>query len=694
MATRFRSILTVEADRLLDGLDPDQRKAVTTEAEPLAILAGPGSGKTRVLTRRIAHRCLTGSADARHVLAVTFTRKAASELDARLSQFGLRDLPAAGTFHALAYAQLRSVWASDGRTAPTILDRKARILGQVMGSSRRVRAVDLATEIEWAKSRLISPERYEAAVAATGRQAPIDPGRVSTWYRAYEEQKRKRGVVDFDDLLALAAARIEQDPSFAAAQRWRFRHLFVDEYQDVNPLQERLLQAWLGEGTDLCVVGDPDQSIYSWNGADASYLVDFAVHHPGAEVVRLDHSYRSTPQVLAVAGALIAGPSGRRFEAHRSDGPVPVVTGYHNDRDEAAGVARVIRELHRPGRPWSAQAILVRTHAQAALFEEALLRAAIPYRVRGGSRLVDDAEAAKVLDAMGRNRGPLVSVLDDMEAAVAERREAVPGGSSAADPTTRAELPGSAEAHRIEVHEQLIRLGREMLAADPGAPANAFPGWLRTMLVSDTSDRGDAVTIATFHAAKGLEWDVVHIAGCEVGYVPISHARTAAARAEEVRLFYVAATRAAEALRFTWAQQRTFTTEPVDRAPSPLLNRVRDVITDLGRSSRTATDSSAALVRARRALTPGPDDVERAIASDLRAWRDRQARNASVSPTVILSDRGLDALARKKPRSSLDLEGVAGLGPIARTRHGDKLLAIVAVHLHDDRPSDDPGVAP
>lgn len=719
----------VDADRLLDGLDPDQRLAVTTPGQPLAILAGPGSGKTRVLTRRIAHRCTTGSADPRHVLAVTFTRKAAAELDQRLQALGLRDLPAAGTFHALAYAQLRTAWAADNRAAPVLVDRKGRLLGRVLGSNRQMRPIDLASEIEWAKARLVAPEAYPAAAATAGRQPPGNPERIAEWYRAYEDLKRTRGVVDFDDLLLLAAARIERDPSFAAAQRWRFRHLFVDEYQDVNPLQERLLRAWLGERTDLCVVGDPDQAIYSWNGADPSFLTDFARHHPGAEVVRLEHAYRSTPQVLAVAAAVRRDPARRGFTAHRSDGPLPLVVGYHTDADEAAGVARAIRELHRPGRPWSAQAVLVRTHAQATLFEEAFRRASIPYRIRGGTRLLDDPEVQRLLEGFQRRRDPLVTTLEDLEAGIELQRSdlldphgdvvgADPIGPTGPGAARRRELPESAEARRLDVLEQVVRLGRELLAADPGAPTDALPGWLRTMLISDAPDSGDAVTIASFHAAKGLEWDVVHLAGCEVGYVPITHARTSAARAEEERLFYVAVTRAAEVLRCSWARQRTFSTDPVERAPSPLLGRVREAVTAMERAGRVAPDATQAVHDARRLLAgedgadlettdlgtadPGPaarraaagadtdtdtdgaDERARSIAADLRRWRADQARKAAVRPTVVLSDRALDAVARHQPRTHADLDGLAGLGPFSRAQHGERLLAIVARHVEPD----------
>src|SRR4051812_38936647 len=301
----------MDADALLEGLTEAQAAAVTSDGAPLVILAGAGSGKTRVLTRRIAWRAATGSADPRHVLALTFTRKAAGELRHRLGALGVRDGVAAGTFHAVAYAQLRQRWADAGQHAPTLLDRKAGFLNRLLGPrSERdaaVQTIDLAAEIEWAKARMVGPEQYEAAALHAGRTPPITPSAMASLYERYETEKHRRGVVDFDDLLLRCVGALRDDTAFAAAQRWRFRHVFVDEYQDVNPTQAALLAGWRGDGNDLCVVGDPNQAIYSWNGADPAYLSDFTVREPGATVVRLDDNFRSTPQVLATAAAVLAG---------------------------------------------------------------------------------------------------------------------------------------------------------------------------------------------------------------------------------------------------------------------------------------------------------------------------------------------------------------------------------------------------
>lgn len=681
----------VDPDRLLDGLDPSQRRAVITSSQPLAILAGAGSGKTRVLTRRIAHRCLTGDADARHVLALTFTRKAAAELDARLRAFGLRDLPAAGTFHAVAYAQLRTRWAGSGVAPPTLLDRKGRLLGRILGGTSRFSPADLAAEIEWAKSRLIEPDRYALASAQADRRIAVDRERVAEWYRRYETEKRSRGLVDFDDLLSQCADAILGDPSFAAAQRWRFRHLFVDEYQDVNPLQERLLRAWLGDRPDLAVVGDPNQAIYGWNGADSTFLMEFAVTHPGAEIVELEHSYRSTPQILQTAAAVLAeGRADARhpLEAHRSDGAIPTVVGYASDLDEAHGIARAVHDHHVPGRPWSAQAVLVRTNAQTSLLEAAFRRAAIPHRVRGASQLLDDPDVRDRLNRFDKLREPLATTLADLDSAIAAQRSALLEAFGA-DLDVDDDGPNlvidetSTEGRRIAALEQILRLGRDLLVVDPTARTDAFSGWLRATLQEDGPDSRDAVSILSFHAAKGLEWPVVHLAGIEAGYVPITHARTPDARAEERRLFYVAVTRAADVLRCTWAEQRTFGSQTVDRRPSPFLAWVRGAAGELARAAHDSHDPRAAVASTRAVLDAAqlgerPIHDAHVVRVALQHWREEVARQAAARPTVVLSDKALEALVRKRPGTLAELAAVPDVGPSIRERHGARLLAVIA----------------
>ena len=688
----------VDVERLLSGLDTHQRLAVTAAGRPLCILAGAGSGKTRVLTHRIAHRALTADADPRRVLALTFTRKAAAELTSRLRTFGLRDAPSAGTFHATAYAQLRSRWAGLGSQAPTLLDRKGRILARVLGSTRQATPADLGGEIEWAKARLIRPDDYPLAARRADRTPPLGVDRIAALYDRYEQEKRKRRLVDFDDLLALCAHAIETDPSFAAAQRWQFRHLFVDEYQDVNPLQERLLRAWLGDRDDLCVVGDPNQAIYGWNGADSSFLTQFARRHPGAEVVQLVDSYRSTPQILQTAAAVLAGTGGRPrpLRANRPDGPVPEIVGYRTAEDEANGIARALRGARRPGVSWSSQAVLVRTNAQAALIESALRIARIPYRVRGSRGFLDEPEVRELLRNLERLKEPLATTLPDLETGLARRQgelglpvRAVGVDSDVAraeaEPDAALPDPDSAVARQLAAHEAVIRLARELLTLDPAARTDQLPRWLSASIRDGDVERsGEAVSISTFHAAKGLEWPIVHLAGVEDGYVPISRAREAQAVEEERRLLYVAVTRAERVLRISWAQQRTFGERTIDRAPSPFLRSVTVALGDLEERVAAPVAASDHLAASRSTLASSGAEVlpgaDPAVLAALRTWRAEVARRAKVSPGVVLSDRALTAVASARPTDPSTLSGLPGIGRVRADTYGDQLVALVREH--------------
>jgi ATP-dependent DNA helicase UvrD/PcrA len=654
------------ADALLHDLDEAQVRAVTSPARPLAILAPAGSGKTRVLTRRIAWRVETGDADASHVLALTFTRRAAAELRDRLGRLGLRSGVAAGTFHGVAYAQLRARWADEGRPAPALLARKGTVLSRVVAGAP-VSVAQVAGEIEWAKARLVGPDGYAEAAAAARRRSPAPPGRVAELYRAYEDEKRKARMVDFDDLLRLCCHLIETDPGFAAAQRWRFQHLFVDEFQDVNPLQLRLLDAWRGDGYDLCVVGDPHQAIYGWNGADAGFLEGFRRLYPPAEVIALDGSYRSTPQILGAAADVLraAGAGDREVRAARGDGPAVLLERHPTDSDEAIAIARAVRDRRGPRARWSAQAVLVRTHAQIPLVAEALRRVGVPHRVRGSDALLDRREVKAALDLLRRSGGTLAACLPDL-GALAVGDDDGDGDGPAADGL-----------------DLVVQMARDHLRLDPGAGAAGFVTWLVATLQAEGGDeRSDAVTLATFHAAKGLEWPIVHLAGLEDGLIPVTHARTAAQRAEEARLLYVAMTRAEDELLGTWAAERTFAGKPVERRLSPWLaglaerQRTEPELPDgppVDWPARLA-EQRARLAAQRSGPAAASTPATPALAA-LRAWREASARAARVEPPALVDDQLLEEIAARRPATQDELVAVPGMGPLLAARVGPGLLA-------------------
>ncbi len=689
----------MDPEELLHGLDDAQRAAVTSAAMPLVVLAPAGSGKTRVLTRRIAYRVATGEADPRHVLAITFTRKAAGELGDRLRNLGLHNDPTTGTFHAVAWGSLRTRWADRGQPAPTLLDRKGRVLREIApvvpGKDKRSVAADLATEIEWAKARMVTPDTYPDALRAAGRRPTLKPDMIAEVYAAYEHRKRRGGLVDFDDLLALCARALEDDDAFAAAQRWRFRHLFVDELQDVNPLQFRLLEAWRGDRYDVTAVGDPQQAIYGWNGADAGFLLDIHRHWPPAEVIELQRSYRSTPEILEGAAAVLRGAkqAARAIEATRAGGPPPHLSGHADDRAEAIAIARAARLAHAPGRPWAEQAVLVRTHAQTHLIVEALRENGIPHRVRGGAAFLDRGDIRRALRDLRSSTVPLGTALADLELLQDDH------GPSDDDLDAGLLSDDDARAIVLERHADeraalgaLLRMGRDYLRLDPVGRADSFARWLSATVQSEGDTAGpdrDAIDVATFHAAKGLEWAVVHLAGVEDGYVPIAHARTAAARAEEARLLYVAMTRAQRDLRITWADHRTFSARVVERRRSPLLdpllaqNSARPPLPEAGAVIAPPVPDWTEQVAEQRDRLLAASVGEAPGLESLKAWRDTAARAARIDPDAVLPDHVLARIVARQPANFDELGAVRGVGVILARRFGAAILRALALDTAD-----------
>lgn len=668
----------MEGSHVLEGLTPAQREAVVCDGAPVCILASAGAGKTRVLTRRIAYRAAVGSASPSHTLAVTFTRKAASELQHRLGRLGVREQVAAGTFHSLALAQLQRWWADRGQTAPTLLDRKAPLLAplaRTRAGLSNIPVADLAGHIEWAKARLVPPERFAGAAEAHRRPLPasVSAESLARLYARYEDEKSRRSLVDFDDLLALCATALERDPDFAAAQRWRWRHLFVDEFQDLNPLQHRLLLAWLGPSLDLCLVGDPNQAIYGWNGSDPELLHQVPSRWPSAVVVHLDANHRCTTQIVAAASSVL-GRDGRHLRAAGRSGPAPTVRAYANETAEARGIVVGLQSAHAEGRRWRNLAVLTRTNAQLAAMQKALAAAGIPFWAPSSAAVLDDPVARQALLDLRRDshRSVQAVLADLLEMAGADCDDAARGVL-----TVLAELAGAYASQQPEA------TAREWLAWLPSASRNS----------SDTGNPGDSVTLSSFHRAKGLEWEAVWIAGLERGLVPISRAASDSDEAEERRLLYVAMTRAATELHCSWCRQRTFGTRTVPRDPSPWLELVsrsstpgqppadevetwRERLAEQRRGLKEAAKSDRR--RVRRPLPAGWPEPDGDLVASLRAWRLETARTTGVPAYVILHDATIEALASLRPRTTDELLAVPGLGPVKAGRYGPSLLSLVS----------------
>ncbi|MDE0927890.1 MAG: ATP-dependent DNA helicase UvrD2 [Acidimicrobiales bacterium] len=651
------------ADALLVGLNEEQHLAVTTDATPLAIHAGAGSGKTRVLTHRIAWRAETGREDPRRVMALTFTRKAAAELRHRLRRLGLRDQVAAGTFHAIAFAQLRNWWQDNGQKEPELLTRKIGFIAPLLPRDRRTTdALDVTTEIEWAKARRIRPEAYASLAEETSRNTRMAPAIIASIYHEYEELKTKRSLVDFDDLLENCAKAIRGDKAFGNAQRWRFRHFYVDEFQDVNPLQMALLTAWLGGSNDLCVVGDPDQAIYGWNGAEADHLVRFTTHFPDGQVIDLHQNYRSTPQILrTAASALVGRPP---LLANRPSGSTPTVTVHADDQAEARAIAQSARDSKGPTGRWAHQAVLVRTNAQAETMATALRQAQIPIRTRAGSGLMDRADIKGTLTMVGRSKRPLNEHLGDLRS-----------GDLPADLNDAQEIESARDSERANAFAELQHLAHEYLSLDPGGTGAGFVKWAREQARTHQDDSIDAVEIATFHAAKGLEWPIVHVAGVEQGLVPIGHARDTRSRAEERRLLYVALSRAKDHLHISWAAERRFGEKMSRRQPSPWLEDVEFAILNLDQPLEKA--QQAQRVKQVRQQVSRKQETDSPVLDTLKTWRNDLARANDVDPWKVFNNATLEALVALWPTEQEQLVAVSGIGPFKADRHGKALLDIL-----------------
>jgi DNA helicase-2/ATP-dependent DNA helicase PcrA len=686
---------TTDPEALLAGLDPDQAEAVRITRGPLVIHAVAGTGKTRVVTHRVAYAVATGAVDPKRVLVVTFTDKAAGEMAERLSHLGLSGI-AARTFHAAALAQLRHFWPAyhEGAPAPAVLDSKIPIVGRLAralpGGYRFTTAKDLADEIEWAKSRRLQPATY--ASGAGTRTPPIPAELFVRLWAAYEREKDRAGRLDFDDMLTRTVDLLESEEAAASTVRARYGWFSVDEYQDTNPLQQRLLELWLGDRDDLCVVGDEDQTIYTFAGATSDFLTGFADRFPAARQVTLDRNYRSSPELLALANRLLAAEGRRkRLVATLPSGPPPTIRRCPDGDAELALLTATIRRLIDEGTSPAEIAVLVRINAQVPPIEAALTRAGIAFRVRGQRfferpevrgalrllrRVPETARGRALIEALETSLRANLGFDPDGDAAGAEARERTTSLALVLDIAREA----VAESARVG---PAASLDREALLVEFAARAAA-----------EAAGSVDGVNLLTLHRAKGLEWDAVLLPGLEEGTLPIRQATDDDdAIAEERRLLYVGLTRARRHLLLSWAERRT---GPGDREslrrPSRFLRAIDDGRAGprpgLRRGESRVLPTSRADRSSRVTVVPGSPMVTRPSGrptdepalAELRAWRSVQARSDGVPAYIVAPDALLARLVEERPGSVAALRRVKGMGPARLDRYGDEILAILARH--------------
>jgi DNA helicase-2/ATP-dependent DNA helicase PcrA len=619
---------------VLEGLNAEQRRAAQAVRGPVCILAGAGSGKTTTITRRIAWQVASGAFGAGEILAVTFTDKAAGVMKRRLAALGV-DGVEARTFHSAALGQLhRYSPGSVGRILPT----KALLLRQIANSLpmpfRFRPAMDLATEIERAKNSRISPAEYRDSLG--DHEPPIPADLMHSVYREYERRKAERSEIDFEDLLELAVRVLESDEHARADLRERYRAFTVDEYQDVNLLQQTLLDLWVGPRDDLCVVGDDYQSIYAFTGASPGWLLGMRERFPQATVVRLEDNYRSTPQVLALANRLVPklGGAEKVLRATRDAGPEPAVRPFATPEAEDEWVVAELKRLAGDGVPLEEVAILCRTNARLADFEEVLHDAELPFQ---GSSLLGREAARRLLRS-----------LEGAEStAVADRVRAL-----AVDAGWLEEPPDKLGERELTRQADLARLVRLAAEFDDGERTCAeFAAELRRRFDAG-GESAQGVHLLTYHRSKGLEFEAVFLPRLDEKELPSKLARTETERAEERRLLYVGMTRSKRWLSLTWSKR-----------PSPFLG-------ELGVELRRAQPSAASSgERAPRDRSPA--------AEALRRWRLERARSEGVPAYVIFPDRTIDELLARRPSTSSELAAIHGLGPSRLGRFGQELFVVL-----------------
>lgn len=584
-------VVTGASDPLLAPLDDDQRVVAEALIGPVCVLAGAGTGKTRAITHRIAYGVASGAYDPSRVMALTFTSRAAAELRARLRALGAGGVQAR-TFHAAALAQLSHFWPIVvGGSAPRVLEYKGRLLGEAAERMRlRVDVPtlrDVASEIEWRKVSVLGMDDYERRVASRGAPGDLTAEQLLALIAGYEQLKDERRMLDFEDVLLATAGMIEAEPSVAMQVREGYRHFVVDEYQDVSPAQQQLLDLWLGGRRDLCVVGDASQTIYSFAGATPEYLLGFERRYEDATLVRLERNYRSTAEIVDVANRLMRGRAGAlRLEAvglSASVGPAegrgaadaappvePVVLEFPDELAEARAAATRIRDRIDAGIRPETIAVLMRVNSQSAILERALDEVGVSSRVRGASRFFDQPEVREAVHAL--RAAALTITGEPLFKSVSDVLRSL--GWTVQPPAG----PGAVRAR----WESLNAIARLVDDAPEGTTFRAFADDLRARAEAQHEPTVSAVTLATLHSAKGLEWDEVHIVGLTEGMLPIAYAKGFDAIDEERRLLYVGITRARRRLALSWA--RASGAHRGEREPSRFLQELSTRTRDAARA--------------------------------------------------------------------------------------------------------------
>lgn len=657
------------------------------------MLAGAGTGKTRALTHRIAYGVATGVYNPTEVLAVTFTTRAAGEMRGRLRTLGAPGVQAR-TFHSAALRQLRYFWPKVyGGEPPQLTESKISLLARAARRHRlevnQALLRDLASEVEWAKVSNVRPEDYERLAPTRGREvAGLDAATVAHVFGGYEELKRDEGRMDMEDVLLIGAALLAEDDRVAAQVRRQYKWFVVDEFQDVSPIQAALLDLWLGGRDEICVVGDPAQTIYSFAGARASYLTEFTRKYPDATNVELVRNYRSTPQVVEAANTLLksTATSSVTLQAQSPAGPEVAWREAPDEVAEGEAVADEVQRLHKDGVPLREMAVLFRINAQSEAFEDALTSREIPYVVRGAARFFERPEVRQALALLRASLRAGEAATDGL---VEQVRAVLAGmGWSTEAPSARGQA-----RDRWESLMALVSQAEDYAAADLAPTLEGFVAELDRRAHEQHAPVAEGVTLATLHAAKGLEWDAVFLCGMQEGSMPISYAETPQAVEEERRLLYVGITRARKHLSVSWSLARSpggqARRKPsrflADLRPASVTDRVERAGSGGGKRRRRRASIcktcrrplATSAERNRGYCADCPIPYDEGVFEALKAWRKVRAQAEQVPAYVVFSDATLEAIAEVKPQGLDDLAGVHGVGPAKLEKYGADVLELL-----------------
>ncbi|MFT4185842.1 MAG: ATP-dependent DNA helicase UvrD2 [Micrococcaceae bacterium] len=672
-------------DNVLASLDVEQRQVVSSIGKPLRILAGAGTGKTRAITHRIAYAVRNGFYRPQNILAVTFTTKAAAEMGARLRDLGVFGVQTR-TFHSAALRQVQYFWPEVfGGTPYRVLRHKIPLVGQactelgVVTNKEVVR--DIASEIEWAKVNMFSTEQY----SELERKSPIKTVNhtiLTKLYERYEKIKSEQLVIDLEDVLLLCSAMIEKSPKVATQIRNQYRHFVVDEFQDVSKLQYAVLKSWLGNSEDVCVVGDPSQTIYSFSGARQEFLLQLQHDFPKLETISLVRNYRSSGNIVRLANRILKASRHQKplqLISNQKIGNEVTFVEYANEAEEAQAVVAKIKKQIIDGRKPSDFAILYRTNYQSSQFEEALADENISYQVSGQEKFFRRKEVIQAINLLQKHKNGVHK--GAVSTTVAELFELL-DFEAVNPPTSRA-----ARA-RWENLNALLTFARTWENAHPDATFADFTVEIAMRTRSQLPPDIDSVTLASFHAAKGLEWSVVYLVGVREGLVPINYVTTLEEIEEERRLFYVAVTRAEQELEISWAQVKRkdqnsgksrFLVGIEAQKVAPTV--AEEVEITVGFEEFTCKVCNRKLIlpseiNSGRCSKHPAENFNEELYKALAKWRMEKVTLDKVTPTRIMPSRVMHEIAEAPPKNQAELIAVSNISRDA-LRYKNELMELI-----------------